>query len=63
MGEAPGDCGRGRRRADLQQGMAIADIARQHGRTRGSITSRLVKLGRIDVSAVRTRERGARLVS
>lgn len=44
-------------------GTPIGDIARQHARTRGAITSRLVKLGRIDPASVKTRERGARVVS
>jgi hypothetical protein len=43
--------------------MTIAQMALQHGRTSGAITSRLVKLGRIDPAAVKTRERGARAAS
>jgi hypothetical protein len=48
---------------EFDSGMPIRDIARQHGRTTGAITSRLVRLGRLDPSAVMTRERGARLAS
>ncbi len=48
---------------EFDSGMPIRDIARQHGRTSGAITSRLVRLGRIDPTAVTTRERGARLAS
>lgn len=44
-------------------GTAIGDIARQHGRTKGAITSRLVKLGRIDPNSVKTRERGVHVMS
>lgn len=44
-------------------GTPIGDIARQHGRTKGAITSRLVKLGRIDPDTVKTRERGAHVGS
>jgi len=43
--------------------MTVGQIALQHGRSSGAITSRLVKLGRIDPSAVKSRERGARVVS
>jgi hypothetical protein len=45
------------------EGLPIPEIARQHDRTTGAITTRLVKLGKIDADAVKTRERGARLVS
>lgn len=48
---------------EYDSGMPIRDIARQHGRTPGAITSRLVRLGRIAPESVMTRERGARLVS
>src|SRR5689334_6393245 len=37
--------------------MDIPDIARHHSRTRGAIMSRLVKLGKVDASSVRRRER------
>lgn len=47
----------------FDDGVSIADIARKHARSRGAITSRLVKLGRIDPSTVTLRERGARLAS
>lgn len=42
-------------------GTAIADLARQHGRSAAAITLRLVKLGRIDPATVKVRERGARV--
>jgi len=48
---------------EFDGGTAIRDIAQQHGRTPGAITSRLVKLGRIDADAVTVRDRGARVVS
>src|SRR5881394_55061 len=41
----------------FDDGLAISEIAAQHGRTRGAITSRLVKLGRLDAESVRPRER------
>ena len=43
--------------AAFDGGMAVHDIATQHGRTRGAITSRLVKLGRIDPNTVNVRNR------
>jgi hypothetical protein len=46
---------------EFDAGTPISDIARQHGRTSGAITSRLVKLGRIAPDAVKVRERGARV--
>jgi hypothetical protein len=48
---------------EFDSGTAIRAIARQHGRSSGAITSRLVKLGKIDASAVQSRDRGARVVS
>lgn len=42
--------------------MTTAQIALLHGRTSGAITSRLVKLGRIDPATVKSRDRGARVV-
>ena len=42
---------------EFDGGMSVPDIARQHDRTRGAITSRLVKLGRLDPETVRVRER------
>jgi hypothetical protein len=48
---------------EYDEGLPIAAIAREHHRTTGAITSRLVKLGKIDPAAVRTRERGARMAS
>lgn len=44
-------------------GMTIAQIALEHGRSSGAITSRLVKLGRIDPTTVKSRDRGARVAS
>jgi hypothetical protein len=43
--------------------MTVGQIALQHGRSSGAITSRLVKLGRIDPSSVKSRDRGAHIVS
>lgn len=43
--------------------MTVGQIALQHGRSSGAITSRLVKLGRIDPSTVKSRDRGAHVVS
>lgn len=48
---------------EFDSGMTLAQIALQHGRSSGAITSRLVKLGRIDPATVKLRERGARLAS
>ena len=42
--------------------MTTAQIALLHGRSSGAITSRLVKLGRIDPVNVKSRDRGAQLV-
>ena len=44
---------------EFDQGTSIAEIASRHSRSRGAITSRLVKLGRIDANSVRLRDRGA----
>lgn len=44
-------------------GMTIGQIALKHGRSSGAITSRLVKLGRIDPSTVKSRDRGAAVAS
>jgi hypothetical protein len=49
--------------SEFDSGMTIAQIALQHGRTSGGITARLVKLGRLDPTAVKSRERGARIAS
>jgi len=49
--------------AEYDGGMTIAQIALQHGRSSGAITTRLVKLGRIDPATVKSRDRGASLVS
>lgn len=46
---------------EFDSGMTVAQIALQHGRTSGAITSRLVKLGRIDPATVKSRDRGARV--
>src|SRR6266508_5749881 len=43
--------------------MTTAQIALLHGRSSGAITSRLVKLGRIDPAKVKSRDRGAHVVS
>jgi hypothetical protein len=43
--------------------MTISQIALQHSRSSGAITSRLVKLGRIDPATVKSRDRGARASS
>jgi hypothetical protein len=43
--------------------MTTAQIALQHGRTSGAITTRLVKLGRIDPAMVKSRDRGARVIA
>ena len=48
---------------EFDAGMTIAQIALQHGRSSGGITSRLVKLGRVDPATVKSRERGVRVVS
>lgn len=48
---------------EFDSGLTTAQIALQHGRTSGAITSRLVKLGRIDPSTVKSRDRGARVAS
>jgi hypothetical protein len=42
---------------EFDGGMPVADIARQHGRSRGAITLRLVKLGRIEEESVKLRQR------
>jgi len=43
--------------------MTTAQIALLHGRSSGAITSRLVKLGRIDPAQVQSRDRGLRVVT
>lgn len=48
---------------EFETKMTIGQIALQHGRSSGAITSRLVKLGRIDPSTVKSRDRGAHIVS
>ena len=45
----------------FDEGVAASELAKQHGRTSGAITMRLVKLGRIEPGAVTTRERGAQV--
>jgi hypothetical protein len=42
---------------EFDGGTPIADIAKQHGRSRGAITLRLVKLGRIEEESVKLRQR------
>ena len=42
---------------EFDAGMTVGEIATQHGRTRGAITSRLVRLGKIDAGTVKVRER------
>lgn len=44
---------------ELDSGMSIAQIALKHGRTSGAITSRLVKLGRLEPPAAKPKERAA----
>lgn len=46
---------------EFDEGRPIAELAQRRGRSRGAITMRLVKLGRLDASTVATRERGARV--
>jgi hypothetical protein len=48
---------------EFDAGLTVAQIALQHGRTSGAITSRLVKIGRLDPEKVKARERGGRVVS
>jgi hypothetical protein len=48
---------------EFETKMTVGQIALQHGRSSGAITSRLVKLGRIDPSTVKSRDRGARIAS
>lgn len=48
---------------EFDAGMTVAQIALQHGRTSGAITSRLVKLGRVDAAAAKSRDRAARAAS
>jgi hypothetical protein len=48
---------------EFDSGMTVAQIALQHGRTSGAITSRLVKIGRMDLAAVKSHDRAARTVS
>jgi hypothetical protein len=48
---------------EFDAGLTVAQIALQHGRTSGAITSRLVKIGRLDPEKVKARERGGRVTS
>jgi hypothetical protein len=48
---------------EFDAGMTTAQIALQHGRTSGAITSRLVKLGRIDPATVKSQDRSARIAT
>lgn len=43
--------------SEFDGGVAVAEIARLHGRTTGAINSRLVKLGKVDPDSVNVRER------
>ncbi|HEV7766016.1 MAG TPA: hypothetical protein VGQ76_13510 [Thermoanaerobaculia bacterium] len=43
---------------EFDHGVALSEIATRHGRTKGAITSRLVKLGRTDPESVKVRDRG-----
>jgi hypothetical protein len=43
--------------AEYDAHVVRSEIAALHGRTRGAITSRLVKLGKLDANSVRPRER------
>ncbi len=45
--------------SEFDGGMTIGEIALAHGRTRAAINLRLVKLGRIDATAVRVRDRAS----
>ncbi|HET7433680.1 MAG TPA: hypothetical protein VFN10_03090 [Thermoanaerobaculia bacterium] len=49
--------------SEFDSGLTVAQMALQHGRSSGAITSRLVKLGRLDPSKVKSRERGAQVQS
>ena len=48
---------------EFDSGMTVGQIALQHGRTSGAITSRLVTIGRLDPGSVKSRDRGARVAS
>jgi len=48
---------------EFESGMTVSQIALQHGRSSGAITSRLVKLGRIDPATVKSRDRDAKVAS
>ena len=45
--------------SEFDQGTPISEIATRHGRTKGAITSRLVRIGRIDAAEVQMRDRSA----
>jgi hypothetical protein len=49
--------------SEFDSGDSIAQIALRHGRSSGAISLRLVKLGRLDSSAVKVRERASRPAS
>lgn len=48
---------------EFDDGLTAAQMALEHGRSSGAITSRLVKLGKIDPATVTSRDRGARVVA
>ena len=48
---------------EFDAGLTIAQIALQHGRTSGGIAARLVKLGKLDASNVKSRDRGAKVAT
>jgi hypothetical protein len=45
--------------SEFDAGMTVAQMALAHGRSSSAITLRLVKLGRIEATSVKSRERGA----
>jgi hypothetical protein len=45
--------------SEFDAGLTVAQMALAHGRSSSAITLRLVKLGRIEATAVKSRERGA----
>ena len=48
---------------EFDSGMSVAQIALQHGRTSAAITSRLVKLGKIEADKAKPRDRDVRAAS
>src|SRR5690349_1982613 len=45
----------------FDEGRAVGELARTHGRSRNAINLRLMKLGRLDADAVPVRARGAQV--